>query len=84
MIAFGGLGYLMKKFEYEGAPLVLAFVLGPMLEHALRQSLVISNGSFAIFFSRPISLAGLSVAILLVISPLIPWLSKRRPPLAEE
>ena len=84
MIVFGGVGYLMKKFEYEGAPLVLAFVLGPMLENALRQSLVISSGSFAIFVTRPISLAGISLAILLIISPLIPWLGKRRPTIAEE
>jgi putative tricarboxylic transport membrane protein len=45
MLVFGGLGYLMKKFDYEAAPLVLALVLGPMMEHALRQSLIMSNGS---------------------------------------
>ncbi len=55
MVIFGLVGYLMKKFEYEGAPLLLAFVLGPMMEQALRQSLLISHGSFAIFFTRPIS-----------------------------
>jgi putative tricarboxylic transport membrane protein len=45
MTLFGAIGYLMKKFRYEGAPLILAFVLGPMLEQALRQSLLISEGS---------------------------------------
>ena len=47
----------MKKFEYEGAPLVLAFVLGPLMENNLRKSLIMSQGDFSIFFTRP--LAGL-------------------------
>lgn len=56
MILFGIAGYVMQKFGFEPAPLVLAYVLSPMLETALRQSLNISGGSFGIFFSRPISL----------------------------
>jgi putative tricarboxylic transport membrane protein len=55
MMFFGVLGYLMKRFAYEGAPMILAFVLSPMLENALRQSLIMSHGSFSIFFTRPIS-----------------------------
>ena len=46
MLAFGILGYLMKKLSLEAAPMVLAFVLGPMMETALRQSLIKSDGSF--------------------------------------
>jgi putative tricarboxylic transport membrane protein len=84
MIAFGVVGYLMKKFQYEGAPLVLAYVLGPMLENALRQSLIMSNGSFGIFFTRPISAIGMVVAIFLVISPILPWVGKKRPASREE
>ena len=84
MILFGGIGYLMKKFDYEAAPLVLAYVLGPMLDTALRQSLVISNGSFAIFLTRPISAVGILLAIVLVLSPLIPFLRKRRLAIKEE
>lgn len=57
MILFGIFGYVLQKFGFEPAPLVLAYVLSPMLETALRQSLNISGGSFGIFFSRPISLA---------------------------
>jgi len=57
MILFGIVGYVMQKFGFEPAPLVLAYVLSPMLETALRQSLNISGGNFGIFFSRPISLA---------------------------
>ena len=55
MILCGVVGYLMKKLKYEAAPLILAFVLCPMLENALRQSLIMSRGSFSIFFTRSIS-----------------------------
>jgi putative tricarboxylic transport membrane protein len=82
MIIFGIVGYLMKKFKYEAAPLILAFVLSPLLENALRQSLLKSHGSFSIFFTRPISLVLMVVAILLLVLPLIPGL--KRPPKGEE
>ena len=55
MIVFGVLGYLMRKLGYEPAPLVLAFVLGPMLENNLRKSLILSQGDLMIFVERPIS-----------------------------
>lgn len=61
MVAFGIIGYLFKKFGYEGAPLILAFVLGPMFEINLRRSLLMSQGSFSIFFTRPISIVALLV-----------------------
>jgi len=70
MNLFGLVGYLMKRYDYSGAPLILAFILGPMLERSLRQSLILSHGSPAIFFSRPVSLAFLLLAIALVISTL--------------
>jgi putative tricarboxylic transport membrane protein len=76
MIIFGAVGYLMRKFEYEGAPLIMALVLGKLFENAFRQSLIISKGSFAIFFTRPISAVMLTVALLVLASPL---LMKRRP-----
>ncbi len=79
MICFGFLGYLFKKFRYEGAPLVLALVLGPMLEKALRRSLLHSGGDPSIFLTRPISAALLLVSLLLLVSPLIPRLKKKRP-----
>jgi putative tricarboxylic transport membrane protein len=78
MIFFGVLGYLMRKFGYEAAPLVLAFVLGPMLENNLRKSLILSQGSFEIFVVRPISVACLAVAVFLLIAPLLPALRKKR------
>ena len=84
MIIFGILGYLMKKFDYEGAPLVLAFVLGPLLENNLRKSLIMSQGDFSIFFSRPLAAASLIVAIFLLISPLLPWFGKKRKEIPKE
>jgi len=80
MLFFGVCGYFMRKADYEGAPLAMAFVLGPLLELNLRRSLILSDGSFQIFFTRPIS-AGLmlvTTSILLIsIAPLI-W-RKRKP-----
>ncbi len=78
MVVFGIVGYLMKKFDYEGAPLVLAFVLGPLLENNLRKSLIMSQGDFSIFFIRPLSAICLLIAFFLLVSPLIPWLGKKR------
>ncbi len=78
MIFFGLIGYLMKKFEYEGAPLILAFVLSPMMENALRQSLLISHGSFLIFITRPISASLLLIAFILLLYPLFPWFKFKR------
>jgi putative tricarboxylic transport membrane protein len=66
MMGFGILGYLMKKLNYEGAPLVMAFVLGPLLELNLRRSLIVSDGSFWIFFSRPISAVILTLALVIL------------------
>lgn len=78
MLFFGVVGWLMRKFGYEGAPLILAYVLGPMLENALRQSLLISQGSFLIFVSRPISAVALGFACLLLLTTLLPNFRRRR------
>jgi len=71
MLIFGILGYLMKRFRYDGAPMILALVLGPMLEESFRESLMLSRGDFSIFVSRPLSIAFLIVAALLLIVPII-------------
>ena len=71
MLIFGILGFLMKKFRYDGAPMILALVLGQRLEAALRRSLIMSQGDFSIFISRPISLGFLITAILLLVIPII-------------
>jgi putative tricarboxylic transport membrane protein len=78
MIAFGILGYLMRKVGYEPAPLVLAFVLGPMLENNLRKALILSQGELATFVSRPISATCLALAALLLATPLLPALRRKR------
>jgi putative tricarboxylic transport membrane protein len=80
MVVFGLLGYVFKKFQYEGAPLVLALVLGPMMENSLRQSLLMADGSFLIFFQRPIAAALMGTAVFLLVFPLIPGLRKRAVP----
>lgn len=78
MVFFGAIGYLLRKFNYESAPLILAIVLGPMLENALRQSLIISQGSYMIFVNRPISGIILGIGCVLLLSNLVPWLRKYR------
>ena len=84
MLIFGIIGYLMKKFDYEGAPMILAFVLGPMMENNLRKSLIMSQGDFSVFFTRPLAAASLIIALLLLLSPLIPWFSKKRAEIPKE
>jgi putative tricarboxylic transport membrane protein len=79
MTVFGMIGYLMKKLKYEGAPLVMAFVLGPLLELNLRRSLIVSGGSFGIFFTRPISAGIMVIAFLVLSSSFVPRLRKRKP-----
>jgi putative tricarboxylic transport membrane protein len=78
MLFFGVVGYLMRKFDYEPAPLILAYVLSPILEDSLRQSLIISSGSMGIFVSRPIAAGFLFVAALLLISAVLPAIRKKR------
>jgi putative tricarboxylic transport membrane protein len=83
MAFFGLAGYMMKKFNYEVPPLLMAFVLGPLMEEALRQSLLLSYGSFSIFFVRPISAVSLGLALVLLASYFLPFIKKRRQGLKE-
>ncbi len=71
MLIFGVVGYLMRKLDYPMAPAVLAIVLGPLAEPALRQSLIGSHGDMMIFFERPISGTIMVVAIILFVLPLV-------------
>jgi len=79
MTGFGIPGYLMKKLKYEGAPLVMAFVLGPMLELNLQRSLIVSDGSFTIFFTRPLSAVILVSALLILSFSFLPKLRRKKP-----
>ncbi|MGH7310634.1 MAG: tripartite tricarboxylate transporter permease, partial [Candidatus Rokuibacteriota bacterium] len=70
-VIFGVLGYLMRKLEFEPAPLVLAMILGPQLEASLRRALIYSRGDFMVFLERPIAATLLALAVLMLLSPLI-------------
>jgi len=70
MLAFGALGYLMQKWEYSGAPLLLALVLGPKMEVAFRQALMISHGDFGVFIERPVSLTFILATLLFLLMPM--------------
>ena len=79
VIVFGAIGYLMKKFGFDPGPLVLAFVLGSLLEDSLRRSLLIFDGDPAGFFTRPISGTLLAVFVLVALLPPVrAALSRRR------
>jgi putative tricarboxylic transport membrane protein len=71
MIGFGLVGYVFKKLDYPLAPLVLALVLGDMSENALRQSLIMSQGSLGIFFTRPIAAVITIVALFFFVLPVV-------------
>jgi putative tricarboxylic transport membrane protein len=71
MMVFGIIGYLMRKYEYDTPPLILAFILCPLMETNLRRTLIISDGSPAVFFQRPISAGLLWAAIFLLAYPII-------------
>jgi len=77
MLIFGVGAYLMRKLDYPLAPAVLAIVLGPIAEPALRQSLLISNGDFTVFFTRPISGPIMIIAIILLILPALKLLKNK-------
>jgi putative tricarboxylic transport membrane protein len=84
MVFFGVFGYLARKFDFEAAPFLLAVVLGPMMEKAFRQSLIMSQGDFSIFVNRPISGVIFGVAILLLILPLFRGIKRDRIATLEE
>jgi putative tricarboxylic transport membrane protein len=71
LMAFGLLGYLMRKLDYPSAPLILSLALGAGMERALRQSLMMSEGSVWILVSRPMSAVMLSLAVLVLMIPLV-------------
>jgi putative tricarboxylic transport membrane protein len=70
LAVFGLVGYGMRKFDVPAAPLVLAFVLGPLAERAVRQSLIISQNDWSIFFTRPAALVFILLAALLLVGSL--------------
>ncbi|GAB5376927.1 MAG: tripartite tricarboxylate transporter permease [Acuticoccus sp.] len=78
MLGFGVLGYLMKVFGFPIAPLLIGFILSPLIEIGFRQAMIVSRGSYDIFFTRPIAAGFLLLA--LVVSLAVAWREMRRPP----
>ncbi|MEW5720993.1 MAG: tripartite tricarboxylate transporter permease, partial [Chloroflexota bacterium] len=69
MVGFGVIGYLLRRLDIPAAPIILGMVLGDLMEQAMRQSLMISDGSLAIFVTRPISVFFLIVAVISITNP---------------
>ncbi|MDR1708931.1 MAG: tripartite tricarboxylate transporter permease [Candidatus Accumulibacter sp.] len=83
-VIFGFLGYIFAKLECEPAPLLLGYILGPLLEENLRRALVLSRGNFTVFVTRPISLCMLLIAFVLLILVIIPAIGKKREAVFQE
>jgi TctA family transporter len=84
LAAFGLFGYLLLKLDFDPAPLILGFILGPMMETNLRRSMIMWQGDLMVFLYRPISLALLLLALLLLVVLAFPaFRSKRESALAE-
>jgi len=75
---FGLIGYMFYKLRCEPAPLILGFILGPMMEENLRRAMLLSRGDATVFFTRPLSLALLVVAAVLVVIVALPNIKKKR------
>ena len=80
---FGFFGYYASKWGCEAAPLILGFVLGPLMEENLRRAMLISRGDPSVFFTRPISLGMLLVSFALLLMVVMPQFQKKREILAE-
>ena len=78
MTGMGVLGYVLRKYDFEPAPIVLGVVLAPIIEMSFRQALAMSAGSYVIFFQRPISLVFLIAALAMILLALKPLLKKRK------
>ncbi len=78
MAMFGGIGYLLVKLEFEPAPLLLGFVLGPMLEENLRRAMIVSRGDATVFVTQPLSLILLLISAALLTVVLLPSIRKKR------
>lgn len=78
LTAFGILGFFMKQADYEAAPLALGFILGPILETGLAQSLIIGDGDIGFFFSRPIACTILCLGVAVLLFNVVTWFVKSR------
>jgi putative tricarboxylic transport membrane protein len=76
LLAMGGIGYVLRKFRYDLAPVALGLVLAPMIELSLRQSLAMSAGDYGIFLQRPIAVTMLALGVVLFLLALKPLVFK--------
>jgi putative tricarboxylic transport membrane protein len=79
---FGVLGIAWRMFGCSPVPMLLGFVLGPMMEENLRRALQVSNGDPSVFVTRPISLAFIVVSVLILVIMMLPAVKKRRSDIA--
>ncbi|HLF12064.1 MAG TPA: hypothetical protein VJA26_12695, partial [Gammaproteobacteria bacterium] len=84
MAFFGFVGYILVKLGCSFPPLILAMVLGPLMEENLRRALLISRGDPSVFFTRPISLAFMIVAVIILITMILPAVRKKKEQAYEE
>ena len=75
---FGFIGYVFIKLGMEPAPLLLGFILGPMMEENLRRALLLSRGDWSVFLTRGLSLSLLLVAVALLAVVMLPSMKKKR------
>ena len=84
MVIAGVIGLVLRRRGFDGAPFLLALVLGPMMESSLRQALLISRGSFAIFFTRPVAAVLMLLAMVFLATAMVPILKAKRQKFAAE
>jgi putative tricarboxylic transport membrane protein len=78
LFVFGLVGYVMRRFDFPAAPLIVGLILAPMAEQSMRQALTISMGEWSTFLTRPLSASLLAIAALLLVGPPL-WRQVRRP-----
>jgi TctA family transporter len=81
---FGVIGYVFLKLGCEPAPLLLGFILGPMMEENLRRALLLSRGDWSVFVTRPLSASLLAAAVLLLVIVLLPSIRRKRQDVFQE
>lgn len=84
LLLFSFVGYVLVKLRCEPAPMLLGFILGPMMEEHLRRALLLSRGNAAVFVERPISAVMLVIALLLIVAPAFSFIRARREEIFEE
>ena len=78
MVLFGGLGYICRKLSFDAAPLILALVVGPIMETNFRRALIIGQGDLLMFVKHPISATFLFISFILLAFPFIPFFRRKR------